>query len=354
MVTNETNLMYFYHINSIGGVETWYNEIAKKYGNIDITIYYTYGDYAQICRLAKTFKIKKYNDGDTIICKKAFFNMNTNIIDHVIADEYIQIIHTDVKALSSNLQLNDKITKYIGVSQLVCDNFKELTGKDIELCYNPLTISEQPRVLRLISATRLTKEKGKERIKQLANALDNANIPYIWTIFTNDKDSIENPNVIYMQPRLDIEPFIADSDYLVQLSDSESYCYSVNIALALGVPVIVTNCPIYKELGIKDREHGFILDMNMLDIPVEDIYNSHLKIEYELKQDHWLDYLYNKENEYKANDIKLLVKCVRQGGYDDFTLNEFIPQNKIFTMDYEHAILLSKDNIVEIKDVIIN
>ena len=50
--------------------------------------------------------------------------------------------------------------------------------------------------------------------------MDREKIPYIWTIFTNDKEVINHPNVCYMSPRLDISDYIADADYLVQLSDN--------------------------------------------------------------------------------------------------------------------------------------
>ena len=44
---------------------------------------------------------------------------------------------------------------------------------------------------------------------KLAAALDKANIKYIWFVFTNDTGKINNSNVIYMKPRLNIRPYIA-------------------------------------------------------------------------------------------------------------------------------------------------
>lgn len=68
---------------------------------------------------------------------------------------------------------------------------------------------------------------------RLANLLDEAGIPYIWTIFTNDTNEIVNPNIIYVKPRLDITNYMMDADFLVQLSDCESYCFSVVESLTL-------------------------------------------------------------------------------------------------------------------------
>ena len=120
-------------------------------------------------------------------------------------------------------RLHPKITKYIGVSQRVCDSFKELTGIDCELCYNPLSLDNPKKILHLISATRLTKEKGKDRMIKLGQFLNNAGIPYIWDVFTNDTLEINNPNIFYRKPVLNIVDYIVAADYLVQLSDNERF-----------------------------------------------------------------------------------------------------------------------------------
>lgn len=157
------NIFYFANINSIGGVETFFYYLAKKYSDIaDITVFYRNGEYSQIKRLQKLVRVKKFNN-EKIKCKKLFINYTHDIIDYVDAEEYIEIIHGDLKALNKAPRLHPKVTKYIGVSQKVCDSFKELTGKDIELCYNPISIDKPQKVLRLISATRLTKEKRKRQ-----------------------------------------------------------------------------------------------------------------------------------------------------------------------------------------------
>ena len=59
---------------------------------------------------------------------------------------------------------SNKITRYLGVSELVCDTFEEMTGNKTELAYNPIEIKKPKKVLNLISATRLTAEKGRGRM----------------------------------------------------------------------------------------------------------------------------------------------------------------------------------------------
>lgn len=303
------NIFYFDRLNSIGGVETMFFEIAKKYCDKDITIYYSYGDQNQINRLKKYVRVKKWN-GEDIICDKAFFNYNLKPIDHVQANRYYSIIHADYKAMGIMPKQHPKIDEYIGVSQAVCDSFTELTGKPCTLCYNPITIEKPKRVLYLISATRLTKEKGKDRIIKLAEALDKAEIPFLWFIFTNDTQAINHPRIIFMKPQLDIRDYIAKADYTVQLSDTEAYCYTMIESLLLGTPVIVTKWDCLKELEV-DEKYGFILPFDMSDIPVKDIYNKTFNFTYIPKEDKWAETLASGSSSYKEElESRYLVEAL--------------------------------------------
>ena len=294
------NIFYFYNINSIGGVESMFYYLAKKYKDNDITVYYSYGDEKQIARLRKYIKVLKYNN-ETIECEKAFFNYNTSIINKVKANRYYLIIHADYKALGIKPLIDSRIDEYIGVSELACKSFTELTGLPCTLCYNPIEIDKPKKVLNLISATRLTEEKGKDRMIKLMQLLDTAGLPYIWTIFTNDTDAIKSPNVIYMKPRLDIINFINNADYLVQLSDNEGYCYSIVEALICGTPVICTHCPVFDEIGLKNGENCYLLDFSMENVPIEDIYNNTLNFEYTPKKDIWDKILAPGKSQYDPN-----------------------------------------------------
>ena len=191
------------------------------------------------------------------------------------------------------------------------------------------------KVLHLISATRLTKEKGKDRIIKLAELLDKARIPYLWTIFTNDVNTINNPNIVYMQPRLDIIDYIADADYLVQLSDDESFCYSVVEALSVDTPVIVTDCPVFKELGVVDGKNGWICDFDMSNVDVQKIYDLGIKyskqctFNYNVPKDTWGEELIKGKKEYKHSSDYNTVQAIESFTYDKFNeLKDLIRYNK--------------------------
>lgn len=343
------NVFYFRFLNKIGGIETFFYYLAKKYQDWDITIYYLDGDINQINRLKKYVRVKQYN-GEQIECDKAFFNFNVDIIENVKAKEYIQIAHGDYKAMGVKPNTHKKITKYLGVSKQVCNTYEEVTGYDTELVYNPIEIDEPKKILNLISATRLTAEKGKNRIKKLASILDKAQIPYIWIIFTDDINEINNPNIVYMKPRLDIINYIANADYLVQLSDNEGYCYSVVESLCVGTPVIVTDVPVFKEIGVNDK-NGFILDFDLKDVPIKKIYKGLPKFEYKPKEDNWSNLLSKGKSIYKEElKMKVRVKCINN--YFDLQLNRNVVKDEEYIVNLPRAEELVKGNVCKIVEEI--
>ena len=339
------NVFYFYNINKIGGIESFFYYLAKKYKDHDITIFYQVGDKEQIKRLAKYVRVKKYT-GAKIKCKKIFFNFNLDIIDNVEAEEYIQIAHGDYKAMKIKPNTHKKLTEVLGVSKQVCSTYKEVTGIDTKLAYNPISVDKPKKVLNLISATRLTAEKGKHRIIKLANMLDEANIPYIWTIFTDDKNAIKNPNIVYMEPRLDIVNYIANADYLVQLSDNEGYCYSVVESLSVGTPVIVTDIPVLKELGV-NKTNSFVLDFDLSNVPIKKIYKGLDPFTYKPKADNWSKFLAEGKSTYQE-ELKTIVKILAVKQWYDLELGRNINKNEILEVNKVRAEYLADCKVAEI------
>lgn len=164
MLIESKNVFYISNFNSIGGVETYIFELARKYKDYDITVIFKTGDLKQIKRLRKYVKVVRFNN-QQIKCKKAFFNYETDIIDNIEAEEYIQLIHAMFKTQGITYRINPKITSYMCVSESAGKEWEELTGIKPKLCRNPLTITEDEEkpILWLVSATRLTAEKRKKQ-----------------------------------------------------------------------------------------------------------------------------------------------------------------------------------------------
>ncbi|MDO4989309.1 MAG: glycosyltransferase [Eubacteriales bacterium] len=286
------NVFYYAHVNDIGGVETFFYEIARKYRDFDITMLYKTGDGAQLRRLAEHIRLRRWN-GERIQCRRAFFGYSFEALDFIDADEYVQIIHADFKELIKRgwtPRTDPRFTRYVAVSENNARSFEELTGIRPEVFYNPLTLEKPKKLLRLISATRLSGEKGGERMKKLAKALDAAGIAYSWEVYTNSPTDFGSPNVICLPGRLDMQPRIAAADYLVQLSDTEGYSYSMLEALCLGTPIIVTPLPINSELGVENGVNGFVLPFDMSEIPVERIAKGLKRVKHK-HSDRWAELL---------------------------------------------------------------
>lgn len=317
------DIYYQEYIASIGGVETFLYELAKKYNDRDLTIIYGGGDEKQIERMKKYVRCIKY-DNTPIKCNKAFFNYSVKIIDKVTANQYIQVVHADFldPSLFPKYKpiLSDKINKYYAVSINNANHFKQLTGKDIEVAYNPITIEKQPKLLRLIAPQRLTHEKGGKRLEYLIQEMDKADIFYQLEIFSNSSLNIDSPNVIYRKPTLNIRQYIANSDYLVLLSDTEGFCYGLYEALTIGIPVICTKLPILDEMGV-NKHNGIVLDFDMSNLDVHEIYNKAgtFDFKYIPKKDIWGELLTNKKSSYKE-ELKMKYKVKATDKYAEHNI----------------------------------
>ena len=337
------NVLYFDCFNEIGGVESWMYYLSRLYKNFVVFYRSEESDMKQIDRLSERVAVHRWK-GERIKCKRIFLNYHPSIIDAVDAEEYIGVVHRTYKGTGDRPNVHHKITKWIGVSKEACQDFEELTGKKCELMYNPIVLDPPKKVLRLISATRLTNEKGRAEMEKLGRCLNNAGIPYIWLIFTDDWNRIDNENIIYMNPKLDITNYIADSDYLVQLSERESFCYSVVEALKLGVPCIVRDLPIWKEIGLKDGENGFIFDFYMQDIDVNKIYKGLGKFKYEEPKSDWGKYL-KDESDYDPNRM---VKVRARSTYDDVALGRRVIKGEEFEVTEKRKNYLTDRDLVDI------
>ena len=134
-------------------------------------------------------------------------------------------------------------------------------------------------------------------MERLGMLLDKAGISYMWLVFTNSGRVINNSNIIFSQPKLDILKYIQEADFLVQLSSSEAFCYSVVESLMLGVPVIVTDLPVYKEIGLND-DNSIRLSLDFAEIPIDRITKNY-KFTYKPPKDTWGDILAKGKNTYK-------------------------------------------------------
>ena len=330
------NLYYFKRICAIGGTEQFLYELAKKYHKYDLTIMYDECDFSQLMRLRRLVRCIRRERGRTYYAKKAFYNFNVDAIDQVEAEEHIFVCHAIYQELGYKPPIDHpKITKIIGVSKYAKEQIElqekmQNVDKPVEYCYNPLTLEPAKKVMRLVSACRLEdRTKGGERTIKLIRALDDycdkTGNHYLWLLFTNSMPNmVESPNVVVMKPRADVRDYIADSDWLVQVSNNmETYCYSINEALGYGVRVIRTPLTVTKELKIpKQAELVLDWDCENIDEVVENIFKPKQDFSYKPPKDGWKGLLANEPSIYTFNGEKVLIKPIRT--YYDLELNRHV------------------------------
>lgn len=335
---------YIPFFNHIGGIESWIYYISKLYGsNRDITVYYVNGDEKQIDRLLPLIKVKKfyYQEIDCDIAIFAFTPQDKEIECFKAKKERIQFIHAcySIAYKIKNFEKNPLIDRYIAVSQTAADDFYKISGLMPEIIHNPIYIEKPKKVLRLISATRITEDKGSiwEKMQIFARKLIEKDIPFIWLVFTNNtKIKTDIKGFALMPPELKITDYIADADYLVQFSKTEADCLSVKESLCLGTPVLVTNFDAAIENGVTDGETGYIFNMDMKDIDVEKVYNNIPKFDYKVKtsEKEWNELLGKPCKPKKDKKVEVSCKVKK---FFDVEFNCWRKLGETWTVDEDRA-----------------
>lgn len=270
-------IIYTKRLLFVNGIYTWIVNFCKllgdEYNILVLSKQFSVQVRSELNKYANTemYVPSKIYSADTVIYNFDFGDVPTNIK----ANHNYTILHCDYSKVTSKVDINPE-TKYIAVSKQAADGFTEKYNLPCDNIESVIPEQEPKKILRLISCTRMLPHKGADRIYELAKQFDRNNIKYLWINFS-DKDQManelikkyHNPNVIQMPAisNSDLINYIADSDYLVQLSDHEGYCFSVHESLKVQTPVIVTDIPVFNDLVI-DGVNGYKvpLDMNNIDV----------------------------------------------------------------------------------------
>ena len=300
------NVFIVNKLQALGGVETYLWEIAKKYNAYDIVVAYKEADGKQLERLRKLVRCIRLNK--PIECKRCFQAYEFDM-EMVKADEYINVAHANYEIQNLPVNISPKITKYLGVSKWVSEAYERLLkqkgiNKPVEVCYNPISVEKPNKVLKLVSPTRLSKEKGKERMIKLAEEMVRQKIPFIWLVFS-DGDIPNIPGFIKLNPQIDVRDYIAEADYLVQLSDTEGYNYAVMEAWCLNTMTINTPVESFFEQGLVDGENGYVIDFEMPDLEnfVKKIYTGVHSFKYTPRIDGYEKLIIKEPSKYDLNDF---------------------------------------------------
>ena len=348
-------VMYCANAQTIGGIETFMYQFAKEmceYYDI-IVMYEDHMDARQIMRMAQYVRVMK-NPGKLIECN-VFINirLTDTLPSNVKYKKLIQMSHTCQLAKEGpwHWTIKKNYDQLIFVSQAAADSFA-----DQNLTYDVipnLTDKEEPKkALLLVSACRLTWEKGEERMYKLAEMFRNADIPFTWLVFSAQPLKRVIPGVVRCNPTLDVRGYFSNADYVVQLSDIESFCYTLAEALELGTPVITTPLSVLPEIGFEEGVNGYTIPFNMQEIDVKKIYEDIPKFTPRpCRNDEivkkWRKALGNTKpkKEYKPSTDFIEVVVVES--YSDLELGRSLSIGERVTMRAERAIMLINRGLVE-------
>lgn len=267
-------VVYRATIDRIGGIETFIYSFCKQMSQYyDITVLYDSISTEQLGRLAEIVPVIKNNPAVPIMCDTLIVNsIGEGIPRNVSFNKSVQMVHCIKQNGWKIPQDRDVI---VNVSQASKDSFKD-EAKNGVVIHN-LTVEERThKALLLVSALRVgagDKQGNDERCIKFAEMLDRAGIKYIWLYFGDKPMKKEPKNMIYCGLTLDIKPYIAKADYLVQLSGTEAFSYSLLEALELHTPVIVTPLAQNADMGIIDRKNAYIVPFEVDGFDVKKILN---------------------------------------------------------------------------------
>ena len=260
-------IIYFCEIHVIGGIETWIYNLGKKY---EFSVLYDKADEKQLERLHDIGIETIKNVGQEIECNTLLFMLWGNNANIKAKKKYL-FIH----GIYENIKEVGEIPEYdeiYAVSKTAGDSFYKATGIKPKVLYNPVDIETKQEPLIIGVFSRLSKEKGKNRIIYLLDKLNEQKKEFLMLIFTDLPFDYSDSRVVFMKPTLNNIGWMKKCDYILNPSDKEAGSYTLQESLKLGIPLIVTKLGLLDEFGINES-NSKILDMDMGNLDIDDLWN---------------------------------------------------------------------------------
>lgn len=268
-------VIYAEQIYQLGGIESWIYYTCKRYNDGQITVVYKKADLGQLKRIQEVADCVRYIDQD-FKCNKVIYVAPIYVRPDDIyngANERYLVNHVCYgDARNQEVFELPELDGVFAVSDFCAKSCKKRMLQDIVTLYNPIEIDAPDKVLRLVSACRWSEDKGSKQMLEFARMLDEAKIPFIWDIFTNEEPEVHHPNMFFRYPRYDLGLFLKEADYGVQFTRIESYGLFPVECLKLGTPVILTDLEVFREIGINEK-NAFFYDWDMNGPDVKELLN---------------------------------------------------------------------------------
>ena len=352
---NTQVVLYLSQSHIVGGIETFLvsfcNQMKSYY---DIIVVYDSMASNLLYKLSSCVKVIKNDYKNTISCDSLIMvRILDNIPPNIKYKKCIRMAHC-IKQEPSWIIKKD-CDFVVNVSQASKDSFgDEAAGSTV---IHNLTYSEEnERCLLLVSAIRVgavDKQGNDYRCVQFAQKLNALKIPFIWVYF-GDKPMPKTPdNMLYGGLKENMRPYIRRADYLVQLSGSEAFSYSLLESLEEHTPVIVTPLEQNKDMKIVDGENAYVFPFEVSEW-TDDMIKRIVQIpQFDYKHDNeaivkqWRTLLGKSKPKGNYKPISQVEVIVSQE-YFDLQLKETLKPKDKKIMPLQRAIELKDKGLVEI------
>ena len=287
-------LVYISLLARIGGIETAIKNMAKAFQDRNLVfIVKQYDDEESLFDLGKNHKVildspeNRYQGGVLLIMN---FDGAAFIGDRAKVKKAYEFCHCDwngLKEINCRLSLSKYPgAKYISVSETSKKGLKDVWGEDSTIVPNILMPFDISKPTTFLFMSRATEEKGVDVLLDMLKRFDEKGKDYVVFLCSQiyqAKPEIQrritaNDKIVLVPASRHARKLLLASDYLVQLSQSESYCYAVREALTAGVPCIVSDIPELKKT-IKNGKNGYVVKRDLSNLDVDKIFDNIPKLE---------------------------------------------------------------------------
>lgn len=285
-------VFYYHHINSIGGVEiAILNLIQKLKNHYHITVAYSYedSDFEMLMRMSEHADIVNLRH-ELLVCDTVVYCSIYCQKENINAKRSLRWVHGCLNDMKCVLP-KENINEYIAVGKICQEQLdSQLKNQKSHLIYNELNpkiktlskvkIPQNKNILKLVTVSRISREKGFERMLKISESLSKENIPYIWDIIGNGYDKGYESKISSLAPKEWVFhgkkenpfPYIKQADFLLQLSDYEAFGFVLLEALVLGTTVITTDYSSASEMI--NETNGYIIKKDLSDFKTEILKNK--------------------------------------------------------------------------------
>lgn len=289
--TGNKVIIYQRDLYKIGGIETWCRNIAKLFADRNITFIISQADIDQLLSVGKYCDVvvddgELYEKCDVLIISSCL--TTGDVIFRIESRKCYQMVHADFSYLTRypawdgfRFGYAERRDRFISVSETAKKGLLKAFNEESVVIENPIADDES---CVFITLSRASSEKGIERIVKLARQFEDEGRDFVWflcsTLEQCEREVREAicgiPEIVVLPPGIHNQRLIRAADYLVQLSDNESYCYSMHEALRIGVPVIATDFDEARR-AIQPGKNGYLLKMDLSGVDSDAIFSKRPK-----------------------------------------------------------------------------